>query len=78
MSSTMMEPVSEYDNVYDSRIVRGSAVFLKFDYEQQAYGCMTANVVQPGNSSSLYCSLYIRGFHQPVWVPYYAISFDPI
>ncbi|AEO98038.1 hypothetical protein EQVG_00403 [Emiliania huxleyi virus 207] len=76
MSSTQMEPVSEFVSVYDRRIVRGSTVFLKYDYEQRAYGCTTANVIQPGTASNLYCSLFIRGFHQPVFVPYHAISFD--
>ncbi len=71
------EPVHTYVSVYDNRIRRGSTVFLKYDYEQRAYGCTTATVVQPGTPNNLYCSLYIRGFHQPVFVPYHAISSHP-
>ena len=74
MSSTPMEHVSEFVSVYDEQIVRGSTVFLKYDYEQRAYGCTSATVVQPGTPKNLYCSLFIRGFHQPVWVPYHAIT----
>ena len=76
MSSTSTEPVSDYVSVYDKRIVRGSTIFLKYDYEQRAYGCTTATVIQPGTPNKLYCSLFIRGFHQPVFVPYHAITID--
>lgn len=77
MFSTQTEPVKyDYISVYDPRIGRGTPVFLKYDYEQRAYGCMTVTIVQPGSEKNLYCTVYVNGFHQPVLVPYHAISYD--
>ena len=72
INSTNLVPV--LINKVDPTIHEGHTVKLVFDYEQDAYGCSTVNVLRTGTVKYPYLTVHVNNFQQPIDIPYYAVQ----